>query len=212
MKLSQREFWRRLGRTVRAHFITGIITIVPPAATILILYWVFERIDNLLQPIIEAIWGRPIPGVGFGVTIVLIYLVGVIASNFIGKRLIQYGESLLPGMPIFRQLYQGIKQILESFSVPPGRKGYLRVVFIEFPRKGMKALGFVTNETTNESGEKSFHVFVPTSPNPTSGFLEIVGEDEITTTNISVENALRMIISAGRVTPEELSPTVQTKK
>jgi uncharacterized membrane protein len=212
MKLSQREFWRRLGRTVRAHFITGIITTVPPAATILILYWVFERIDNLLQPIIEAIWGRPIPGVGFGVTIVLIYLVGVIASNFIGKRLIQYGESLLPGMPIFRQLYQGIKQILESFSVPPGRKGYLRVVFIEFPRKGMKALGFVTNETTNESGEKSFHVFVPTSPNPTSGFLEIVGEDEITTTNISVENALRMIISAGRVTPKELSPTVQTKK
>jgi len=204
MKYLGGAFWFWLGRKIRAHFLIGVITVIPPAITILILIWVFVRVDNVLQPLIKSIWGQPIPGVGFGVTIILIYLVGVIASNVIGKKLIQWGESALPWMPIVRQLYNGIKQIMESFSMP-GKTGFMQVVLVEFPRKGMKALGFITNETADESGEKLFHIFVPTSPNPTSGFLEIVKEDDIIRTDISVESALRMLVSAGRVSPEEVN-------
>lgn len=207
MKYSQRAFWGWLGKKLRAQFLTGTIAVVPLGATILILTWIFVAIDNILQPIIKAIFGRPVTGAGFGITIVLIYLVGVIASNIVGKRLIRYGESALPWMPVVRQLYNSIKQILESFTSPE-RTGFMQVVLIEFPRKGMRVIGFVTNELCNEPGKKLLTVFIPTSPNPTSGFLEIVGEDEITRTDISVENALQMVISAGRVSPKEVSDTL----
>ena len=106
-------------------------------------------------------------------------------------------------MPLFHQLYNGIKQILESFSPSPGTSR-MQTVFIDFPRKGMKAIGFVTNELRDEAGKKLFFVFIPNSPNPTSGgFMEIVEESEITRTNISIENAFKTIFSAGKVvTPE----------
>ena len=182
----------------------GILTIVPFAATIWILYWIFVKIDDILQPIIKAIWGHPIPGAGFAATLVLILLAGFIASNFIGRRLIQYAESAIPGMPLFHQIYSGIKQILESFSPSPGTSR-MQTAIIEFPRKGMKAIGFITNELCDESGKKLFFVFIPNSPNPTSGgFMEIVEESEIIRTNVSIENAFKTIFSAGKVVPQEV--------
>ena len=204
MKFSLRVLWRWLVKKVGMQFMTGIIAVVPIVATVLILAWIFIAIDNILQPVIESIWGYTIPGLGFGIAIVLIYLIGVIASNVVGKRLIRYGESALPWMPVVRQLYNGIKQFLESFASPRGT-GFMQVVLIEFPRKGMRVIGFITNELSNEPGKKLFTVFIPTSPNPTSGFLQIVGEDEIIQTDISVESALKIIVSAGRVLPEEFS-------
>ena len=202
--------WSWLGKKLRGQFLTGVLTVVPAGITILILVWFFVTIDSILQPVIKTIWGHRIPGAGFGITIVLIYLIGVIASNVVGKRLIRYGESALPWMPVVRQLYTGIKQLLESFSVPRGT-GFMQVVLIEFPRKGMRVIGFVTNELCDEPGKKLLTVFIPTSPNPTSGFLQIVGEDEIIRTDISIENALKMVVSAGRVSPEELSDTLLGK-
>ena len=197
-----------MSRKLGAKFGIGIITIVPFAATIWILYWIFVKIDDLLQPEINAIWGKPIPGVGFAITLILILLVGFFASNVIGKRLIHYAESAIPGMPLFHQLYSGIKQILESFSPSPGTSR-MQTVLIEFPRKGMKAIGFVTNELCDESGKKLFFVFIPNSPNPTSGgFMEIVDESEITRTNISIENAFKTIFSAGKVVPDEVTDTL----
>ena len=182
----------------------GIITIVPFAATVWILYFIFVRIDDILQPVISAIWGKNIPGVGFAATLILILLVGFFASNVIGKRLIRYAESVIPGMPLFHQLYSGIKQVMESFS-PSAGTSHMQTVIIEFPRKGMKALGFITNELCDESGKKLFFVLIPNSPNPTSGgFMQIVEESEITRTKISIENTFKTIFSAGKVVPEEV--------
>ncbi len=203
MKNTRRP-WGWLVKKLRAQFIMGIIAVVPIAATILILVWLFNAIDNILQPIIRYIWGHPITGVGFGITIVLIYLVGVIASNVVGKRLIRYAESALPWMPLVRPLYNGIKEVLTSFARPE-KAGFLQVVLIEFPRKGMRAVGFVTNESYDKSGKKLLNVLIPTAPNPTTGFLQIVREEEVIRTDISVENAVRMVMSAGRVSPKEVS-------
>lgn len=204
MKYSLRAYWNWLGKKLRAQFVAGVLTIVPVAATILILVWVFVYIDNILQPIIRSIWGHQIHGVGFGVVIVLIYLAGVVASNVVGKRLIRLGESALPWIPVARQLYSGIKQTLESFCMPR-RAGFMQVVLTEFPRKDMRVIGFITNELGDEPDKKLLTVFIPTSPNPTSGFLQIVREEEITRTDISVEDALKMVVSAGRVSPKEIS-------
>ncbi len=191
-----------LGKKLRAQFMAGLLVIVPIGASILILVWVFSAIDNILQPLVKVIWHHTIPGVGFGATIILIYLVGVIVRNVIGKKLIRYGESLLARVPVFRELYTGIRQILESFSAPD-KTGFMQVVLVEFPRKGIRAIGFITNEFTEKSGEKLLNILIPTAPNPTTGFLQIMREEEVIRTKISVDDALKMIVSAGRITPGE---------
>ncbi|MCL0089020.1 DUF502 domain-containing protein [Dehalococcoidia bacterium] len=204
MKSKRGVSWGWLGRKLRAQFLTGILVVVPIGATILILIWIFDAIDGILRPVIMAIFGQAVPGVGFAVTMVLIYLVGVAAGNVGGRALIRYGETLLARLPVVRQLYASIKQILESFSAP-GKTGLMQVVLVEFPRKGMRTIGFITNESSDESGNKLINIFIPTSPNPTSGFLQIVREEEIIRTNIPVNEAMKMVISAGKVSPGEIS-------
>ncbi len=198
-------FWNWLGMALRRHFLTGILVMVPLGVTILILIWIFNTIDNILQPyIIKPIFGRPVAGIGFGITLVLIYLVGVIASNVVGRRLVRYGESLLAKVPLLRPLYTGIKEILLSFS-EPREAGFMQVVLVEFPRKGMWTLAFVSSESTAQSGKTQLNIFIPGSPNPTSGFMQIVTEDEVIRTDISIEQALGMVVSAGRVSPEGIA-------
>jgi len=195
-----KEGW---GKTLRGQFITGLIVIVPLGASILILVWLFTSIDNILQPIINRIAGHNIIGVGFGVTVILIYLAGVIARNVVGRRILRWGNSLLNRVPVFHWLYNGIKQIMESFTAPE-KTGFMQVVLVEFPKKGMRAIGFITNEITDETGEKLLSVLIPTAPNPTTGFLQIVREEDIIRTKISVDDAVKMVVSAGRMTPKEV--------
>ncbi|MGD0795444.1 MAG: DUF502 domain-containing protein [Dehalococcoidales bacterium] len=195
-------------KKLRDQFIAGILVIVPAGATILILVWVFNSIDHILQPLVKAIFHHDVPGVGFGVTIVLIYLAGVIATNVIGRRILRFINSLLDRVPIFRQLSSGIRQILESFAAP-NKTGFMQVVLVEFPKVGMRALGFVTNELKDENGEKLLSILIPTAPNPTSGFLQIVKEKDVIRTKISVDEALKMIVSAGRMTPTQVKENIQ---
>jgi len=204
MKHSKRISPSQVGRKLRTQFLTGVLVIVPIGAAVLILRWLFFSIDNILQPVAKSLLGYTVTGLGFGVTVLLIYLTGVVATNVIGRRLIRYGESLLARVPLFRYLYTGIKQILQSFTTPR-EGGFLQVVLVEFPKNGMRAIGFVTSESRVESGEKLFSVFIPTSPNPTSGYLEIVRENDIIKTNISVDDALKMVLSAGKVSLQEVT-------
>ncbi len=185
-----------------AKFGIGLITIIPFAGAIWVLWWIFNTIDDILQPIISAVWGNPVPGMGFAISMVIILLVGFVASNIIGKRLLHYVEMGIPFMPVFRWIYTGIKQIVESFTAP-SRVSQMKPVLTEFPRKGMKVIGFITNELTQGPDKKIYSVFIPTSPNPTSGYLQIVEEGELTPMDISVDSALKVVISAGRVVPEE---------
>jgi uncharacterized membrane protein len=192
-----------LGRKLRDYFIAGVLLVVPLGASILILIWLFNSIDHILQPVINFFFGKNIPGVGFGVTVIVIFLAGMVARNFFGRKIIGYGESLLSRVPVFHQLYNGIKQVLESFAAPD-KTGFMHVVLVEFPRKGIWALGFVTNEIADENGDKLINVLIPTSPNPTSGFLQIVKEKDVLRTKISVDAALKMVVSGGRMTPNEV--------
>jgi len=204
MEHSKKTSRRQVGKKLRAQFITGVLVVVPIGAAILILRWLFFTIDNILQPVAESLLGYTIPGLGLGIIVVLIYLAGVVATNVIGRRLIRYGESLLARVPLFRYLYTGIKQILQSVATPR-EGGFLQVVLVEFPKKGMRAIGFVTSESRVESGENLLSVFIPTSPNPTSGYLEIVRENDIIKTNISIDDALKMVLSAGKVSLQEVT-------
>jgi uncharacterized membrane protein len=198
------------GKKLRAQFIAGIIAVVPIGATVLILVWLFNSIDNILQPAVSAIFGRTIPGVGFAATIILIYLAGVIVTNIIGKKITNYGESLLGKVPIFRYIYSSIRQILQSFAAPD-KAGFMQVVLVQFPRDGMWTLGFITNELIQEDGEKLVNVFVPTSPTPWSGFFQILKDRDVIRTTISVEDAIKMVVSCGRTVSEEARKNIQIK-
>ncbi len=206
MKREESEsFGHRLLRILRNHFLSGILVVVPLVATIAVLAWFFITIDDFLQPLIERIVGHRITGVGFGIALVLIYVTGAVASNFFGHRIIRFGESLATRIPIFRQIYTGFKQVLEGLSGTGINKAAFReVILVEFPREGMRTVAFITNELIDESGNKLFAIFVPTAPVPTSGYFEIVTEDMITRTDISVDEAMKMVISSGMISPAQI--------
>ena len=204
MEHIKRTSRKHISKKLRAQFGAGILVVVPIGAAILILRWLFLTIDNILQPVAKSLLGYTIPGLGLGITVVLIYLTGVVATSITGKRLISYGESLLARVPLFRYIYTSIKQIMESFASSRGT-GFLQVVLVEFPKKGMRAIGFVTSESCVKSGEKLLNVFIPTSPNPTSGYLEIVRERDVIRTNISIDDALKMVLSGGKVSLQEVT-------
>ena len=204
MEHIKRTSRKHISKKLRAQFSAGILVVVPIGAAILILRWLFLTIDNILQPVAKSLLGYTIPGLGLGITVVLIYLTGVVATSITGKRLISYGESLLARVPLFRYIYTSIKQIMESFASSRGT-GFLQVVLVEFPKKGMRAIGFVTSESCVKSGEKLLNVFIPTSPNPTSGYLEIVRERDVIRTNISIDDALKMVLSGGKVSLQEVT-------
>lgn len=193
-----------IGKKLRTRFLTGILVIIPIGVTIWILVWIFTTIDGILRPIVR------IPGLGFVVMILLIYLVGVMASNVAGRRLIDYGESLLGRVPVVRPVYNSVKQIVDSFSTS-GKTGFKQVVIVEFPMKGTRTIGFVTNESTDERGEKLLYIFIPTAPNPTSGFLQIVREEDAIQVDMSVDDAIKMVISGGTVLPREISDKLSLK-
>lgn len=205
MKKKGKPAGRRLIKSLRRHFLAGILVIVPIGIAVAVLAWVFTNIDNILQPVISRIFGQEIIGLGFAVAIVLIYIIGIIAENIIGKRAIHFGESLLTRVPVFRQIYTGAKQVVESLSGAGLNKAAFReVVFVEFPREGMKTIAFITNEITDKSGRKLFTIYVPTAPLPASGYLVIVTEDKLIRTDLAVDEAMTMIISSGMASPPEL--------
>lgn len=192
-----------LSKKLRTQFLTGILVLAPIGITLWILVWIFVFIDNILQPVLNLLFGRPIPGVGFGIVIILIYLAGLVAGNIGGKQLIEFAHSVVARVPVVRPLYFSIKQILESFS-ETGKTVFTQVVLVEFPRRGMRTIGFVVSETLDKAGKKLLSIYVPGSPNPTSGFLQIMSETEVIRTNIPVNEAMKMIISVGKVMPQDI--------
>ncbi len=204
MKHSRKPSFSEARKKIRTSFLAGVLVIVPIAAAVLILRWLFFEIDGVLQPVAKSLLGHEIRGLGFAIMIVLIFVTGIIATSVIGKRLVGAVESLLERVPLFRYLYTSIKQIMTSFTIPSETR-FLQVVLVEFPKKGMRVIGFLTSESTTSSGEHLLTVFIPTSPNPTSGYLEIVRESEVIRTNISVDDALKMVLSAGKVSLKEVT-------
>ncbi len=197
------SIWSRFLRKLRAIVIAGLVVTVPIGLTIWIFVWLFTQIDKLLQGPIKYIFGRHITGVGFGVIVVLVLIIGAITTNMMGKRIIRWAEDQLSRVPITRILYVGIRQVIQSFS-DPEKTGFMQVVMVEYPRKGLHTIGFITNEHIDEAGKKMINVFIPTAPNPMTGFLQIMDESEIIRTSLTIEEGLKMVVSAGRMSPKEV--------
>lgn len=200
MRLKLRFLWSVGVNSLKRNLLAGIIVVVPIAGTIFILHWLFFSIDGLLAPLVEAIFGRNIVGVGFIMMLIVVYLAGIIGANVIGKRIIRRSELFLAAVPMVRSIYNTFKQVLESIILPT-KGGFKEVVLVEFPRLGMRTIGFVTNRVKDSAGRDYVNVYIPTTPNPTSGYLEIIPADEVTPTGWSVEDAVKIVVSGGMISP-----------
>jgi uncharacterized membrane protein len=192
-------------KNVKQLFINGLFAILPIVVTIYVLYLVVSFLDNILGGFVELIIGKSIPGVGLVASIGLIIFMGFIVTNYLGSKLIKLGEKLLEKIPIISNIYFGVKQIINAFSIQ-GKEMFNKVVLVEYPRKGTYALGFITGQCKGEVQDRTsaelINVFIPTTPNPTSGMLILVPNEEIIYLDMSVEEGLKLIVSAGIVVPE----------
>jgi len=196
----------RFLKLFRRNFVAGILVVVPLVIAAWLLWWVFSSVDSMLQPVIEAIFGREIQGLGFAIFLVLVYVTGVVASNYLGKKVINFTEMIARRVPIFRQIYIGAKQVMEGLSGTGINKAAFReVVFVEFPRPGMTTIAFVTNVIQDKDGKKYYGLYVPTAPIPTSGYFEIATEEQIIHTNISIDEGIKIVVSSGMILPEKVA-------
>lgn len=189
---------------IKRIFTTGVLTLLPLAITIYVFFLVFTFLDNLIGGLIIAIFDYRVPGAGFAAGILLIFLVGFIASNIIGKRLVALGDNIFQRLPLARGIYSSARQIIDAFTVQ-GKDAFQKVVLLEYPRKGLYVLGFVTSTSRGEIQEKTeeetISIFVPTTPNPTSGMLILASRSEITELKMSIEEGMKVIVSGGLVSP-----------
>jgi uncharacterized membrane protein len=166
----------------------------------------FELADGILQPAVTFFLGRTYPGLGIIFTLLLIFIVGVLTSNAIGKNIVKLGEFVVNRLPVLRQIYSGAKQAMEAIAVPGSFKGdFRKVALVEFPRQGILTLGLVTNEIKDLDGRKFTSVFLPTAPFPWTGVWIMASRDEVFETDISLLEAIEMTLSWGLISPKHLT-------
>lgn len=195
-----------LGGYLRNYLLTGVFVLIPVAVTLYIIYFVFQFTDGFLGKAIGEAIGHNIPGMGIFLTALICLLIGIIAQNYFGKRLISWVDTSLSQIPIVKSVYSGIKQLADVFAMNK-KSSFKRVVMLEYPKSNSWVIGFVTSDfilkVDGDIPEKDnmVTIFVPTTPNPTSGFLLIVPKSKVFDMNLDIEDAMKVIISGGLVQP-----------
>lgn len=203
---------------MKKNFLAGLLVIVPFSLTFFVLYtlgkWIAKALSVAPANLIPSLSDLPQPFfdittflVGLSGTVFIVLIVGTITRNFIGRKLLGFGESIIAKIPFARTLYAATKQIIQTLFVDSGFQGLQRVVLCEFPRKGIYSLGFVTGKVDfindqPESGKKLLSIFMPTCPNPTSGYFIMIPEEDVNELNISTEEAFKIIMSLGLATEQ----------
>lgn len=196
--------------TLRKYIIAGLLVWLPFAATVVIIKLVIDLLDKLIlllppewQP--ATVLGFSIPGFGIILAVFILLITGMLAANLFGSKLVNFWESILNRIPLVRSIYNSVKQISSTILDSKG-KSFRKVVILEYPRKGIWSLGFLTNDNVstdiNEVSENMLAVFVPTTPNPTSGFILMVPKEDIAEVDMTVEEGFKFIISMGVIIPE----------
>ena len=192
---------------LRNTFGRGLVVTVPVVITYMVLQILFNAVDGIASPFFDKIFKQHIPGIGFITMIVLILIIGALSRNLIARTAFRFLEKLISSLPLARTIYTAMKDIISALQ--PGKKGrsFQQVVLIEYPRKGLKTIGFLTNELNVFDGQRSegyVSVYLPNPPNPTSGFLVLVPTSDVKILDMSVEEGLKLVLSGGIVTSGKL--------
>jgi len=198
---------------LRNYFFTGLVVVGPVSITIYIIWALISFVDSWVKPLLPSIWqpetyGLSVPGIGVAFSILILILVGAFVANLFGRSIVGFGERMVSRMPVVRGVYGALKQIFETV-LSQSHDSFQKVGIIEYPRMGLYSIVFVSTDTSGEIKEKCdnsrdgmLSIFLPTTPNPTSGYLLFVPAEDVTILEMKVEDAAKMVISAGLVVPE----------
>lgn len=204
--------WQKIG----AYFLRGLITLLPLLVTIWLLWFMFSFFDGILGNFIGLILGHPVPGVGLATIFILIFVAGYLATHILGVKLFQFGEEVISRIPIVKNIYSSAKQINDVFFVQKTADAYRKACLVEYPRKGIWSVGFVTSDAAAEIEakvkEKMINVFIANTPTPATGFLIMVPAREVVLLDMRIEDAFKYVISGGVLKPTEIPQEVPIKK
>jgi uncharacterized membrane protein len=206
MKRAEKKADGKTGGHLKARMISGLLVLGPLVITLFILKFIFAALTAFVLPVLRP-WLAELPEsamvvIATAASLLLIYLVGMFTTHFLGRRLILLGESLMMKLPIVKSVYSASKQVMDTFSNST-KAAFTATVLVSFPHPGARALGFVTGTILDHTGRTLYRIFVATTPNPTSGFLLLLPEEEVTFTDISVEDGIKMIVSGGMLAPKQ---------
>lgn len=197
-----------VSRGVRNRLISGFVLLIPLGITIYAVRFLYSITAGTLLPVVENLLGHHLPRaalvvISAAVFLAFLYFLGSITAHVVGRRIIAAGETLLLRVPIVRPIYSSAKQVLEAFTAPRGAQ-IKSVVLVPFPHPGMRSVAFVMGKAQMPDGKEWLKVFVPTTPNPTSGFFQFIPPEDATATDLTVEDGIKMIMSVGVVGPSAL--------
>jgi len=208
---------KTLRASLKRYFLTGLLVITPIWGTVLILKTLFITVDGILGDMLAKVVtpGYYVPGLGILTLVLLIFTTGLLAANFIGGQIVRLWEEFLHRVPLVRGIYSTLKSMMDILSFTE-REKYNRVVLIQFPKNGHYCFAFVTGVTRGEVQDITagplMNVYVPTSPNPTSGYFLMVPEKEVVPLDLSVEEAMKLIVSGGLYSPAQpMKPAVSSE-
>jgi len=184
--------WKKIERW----FLSGIAVVLPVAVTVFVLIWLFNLLDGILRNLIDRIFGINIPGLGLFALLVIIFLIGMFTSNFVGRKITGWFEKIIGKIPLIKSVYNPVRKIISGLSSEK-TESFQKVVLVEFPQKGRKSIGFITNSNFSIDEKDNISVFVPTTPNPTNGFLIIVDRKDVEVLDMTVNEGLNAVVSIG---------------
>jgi len=208
------------GQRMRAYFFAGILVIAPISITLYLAWLFIGFVDSKVTPLIpvkynpETYLPFALPGLGLVILVLALTLTGAVTAGFMGRLWTRFSERMLTRMPVIRNVYSAVKQILETVLADHS-KAFREAVLVEYPRRGIWAIAFITGRTEGEvqnvTEEECINIFLPTTPNPTSGFLLFVPRKDLIPLSMTVEEAIKMVISGGIITPPDPRPRDQQK-
>lgn len=219
--MAQRAVLQRFLRLkLKTYFFAGLLVVGPIALTFMVVQWIVTGLDSFLADLLPAalhpdrLLGFHVPGLGLIGGVIIILLAGILAANYLGNKLFVYSERLLYRIPLVKIIYTLFRQVADS-TLGKQRKGFRQVVLIEYPRRDIWSVGFVTGipegEVQQLTSKRVINVFVPTTPNPTSGFYLLVPEEDIIPLAMTVDEAFKLVISGGMVTPKGKKEAARSK-
>ena len=201
-------------KKLRTYFLAGLVVIAPIGITLWLAWWFVSLFDRWLKPMLPDVYNPDnylpftVPGVGLVVALFGITVIGALAANLVGRTIINFWENFLNRMPVVRSVYKAVKQIFQT-AISQSGSNFRNVGLVEYPRKGLFVVVFIARELDSgeigkEPGTAMYSAFMPTTPNPTSGFLFFVEKHEVTILDLTVEEGAKLVISAGLVTPKQV--------
>ncbi|MFH2034935.1 MAG: DUF502 domain-containing protein [Candidatus Zixiibacteriota bacterium] len=201
------SIFRIIKAILKRQFLSGVLVVVPVILTYVVLRFLFESLDGILSPVVYKTLGYDIPGLGIFLTILLILLTGFFTRSLIGSSIYKQGDKILARLPLIRVIYLAAKQLINAITMP-NIKTFKEVVLIEYMRKDLYAIGFATSDIKCNNlpikEDRLISVFIPSTPTPVSGFLVFVPQRDIVVLDMSIEEAMKLLVSGGIVSPEQL--------